>query len=274
MSECYSNKFILNGTSRVKENFDDNILRRKGIVYEVIRVIDGVPLFLEKHLERMNNSFSLINKEMKYDKEEIKEQIETLIKEVNVFEGNIKLLMDSESDERNLLVYFVKHSYPTNDQYENGVDTTLFFGERENPNAKIVNADFRTLVNEQISEKNCYEAILVDRNGFITEGSKSNIFMVRNEEILTSPLEDVLPGVTRGSIIDICKENNILIREEKVSYKDINSLDGMFITGTSPKILPIAIVDKITLNSPKNTLILKLIRLYNEKIDEYIKSAK
>ncbi|GKU23539.1 aminotransferase class IV [Clostridium folliculivorans] len=274
MSECYLNKFILNGTSRVKEKFDDNILRRKGIVYEVIRVIDGVPLFLEKHLERMNNSFSLINKEMKYNKEEIKEQIETLIKDVNVFEGNIKLLMDSENDERNLLVYFVKHSYPTKDQYENGVNTTLFFGERENPNAKIVNTDFRTLVNEQISEKNSYEAILVDRNGFITEGSKSNIFMVRNDEIITSPLEDVLPGVTRGSIIDICKENNISIREEKISYKDISSLDGMFITGTSPKILPIVDVDKITLNSPKNTLILELIRLYNKKIDEYIKSAK
>ncbi|WP_160670605.1 aminotransferase class IV [Clostridium sp. C8-1-8] len=274
MSECYSNKFILNGTSRDIEKFDDNILKRKGIVYEVIRVIDGVPLFLEKHLERMNTSFSLIGKEIKHTKEEIKEQIMSLIKEVNILNGNVKLLIDSESVEKNLLVYFVKHSYPTLEQYKAGVSTTLFFGERENPNAKIVNTNFREQVNKQIEKADAYEAILVDRDGFITEGSKSNIFMVRGKDILTSPLEDVLPGVTRGSIIDICKENNFSIKEEKVSYKDIVFFDGMFITGTSPKILPISNVDRIILNSSENEIVLALIGLYNKKINDYIKKYK
>ena len=82
----------------------------------------------------------------------------------------------------------------------------LYFGERENPNAKIINLSFREKVNKKIREKNAYEAILVDRKGYITEGSKSNIFMIKDNMLLTSPVKAVLPGVTRGEIIDIAEE--------------------------------------------------------------------
>ncbi|MBL4932887.1 aminotransferase class IV [Clostridium paridis] len=240
------------------------------VIYEVLRIIKGIPLFLEEHLKRMDNSFKLINKVNPYDSEIIKKSIEKLVEVNSVYEGNVKITVEVMDREDVLRVYYIPHSYPTEEQYENGVKTILYFGERENPNAKIVNNNFRNEVNEKIKDAEAYEAILVDRNGYITEGSRSNIFMIRGDEVLTSPLKDVLPGVTRGEIIELCKDNNLILKEEKVSYRDIENLDGLFITGTSPKILPISQVEGFIFNSNLNDIIKKLMKSYENKIYDYI----
>ena len=145
----------------------------------------------------------------------------------------------------------------------------MYFGERENPNAKIVNDNFRSRVNKEIENNNAYEAILIDRNGFITEGSRSNIFMIKNNVILTSPTKSVLPGVTRKKVIELANQLNLKVEEQEYNYKKINELDGMFISGTSPKILPISSVSDIKLNE-KNSIILKLMKAYDDSINQYL----
>ena len=239
------------------------------IIYEVLRIIKSKPLFLEMHLSRMKNSFDLINKKMPFDENYISNKIKELIKNEEKTQGNIKITYSMKNKE--LKVFFIPHSYPTDEMYCNGVKTILYFGERTNPNAKIVNDEFRSKVNEQIKEKNAYEAILVDRNGFITEGSRSNIFAVKDNTIITSPLKSVLPGVTRSVIIDIINENKFQFEEREINYKEIDNLDGMFISGTSPKILPINCVNQIKINE-KNKIILDLMNKYNDKVNNYIKN--
>ena len=147
--------------------------------------------------------------------------------------------------------------------------TPKSYGERNNPNAKIINDDFRSKVTAEINENNAYEAILVDRNGFITEGSKSNIFMIKGNELITSPIKAVLPGVTRGKIIEIAHSVGIKVIEEEFSYKNIDKLDGMFISGTSPEILPINAVGEIKLN-PENNIIKILSEEYHKEIKKYL----
>ena len=239
------------------------------IIYEVLRVIDGKPIFLENHLKRMKNSFELINEKFTLSYEEISMKIDDLIKTENKFEGNIKITYGVY--EKILRIFFIEHSYPSDEMYKSGVKTILYFGERENPNAKIVNENFREKVNNEIKEKNVYEAILVDKNGYITEGSKSNIFMVKDNELLTSPIKAVLPGVTRGEIIKIAEKLGIKIKEVEYKYSDIDKLDGMFISGTSPKVLPIKSVNNINIDS-NNDIIRKLMNEYNNEISQYIKN--
>lgn len=239
------------------------------IIYEVLRVIEGKPLFLESHLNRMRNSFELINEKFELGYEEIRGKIKELIKLEKKAEGNIKITYGVH--EKLLKVFFIEHSYPSAEMYKNGVDTILYFGERENPNAKVINTDFREKVNQEIKNKNVYEAILVDSKGNITEGSRSNIFMVKENSILTSPVKAVLPGVTRGEIINIARKLGISVKEIEYSYLDIKELDGMFISGTSPKILPIRMVDGINFNA-NNRIIDELIKAYDKEIDLYIKN--
>lgn len=183
------------------------------IIYEVLRIIDGKPIFLEEHIKRMKNSFKLVNEEFKLKYDDIFRLIENTVKSENKIIGNIKITYSLNLKE--LKVFFIPHSYPTDEMYRNGVKTILYFGERNNPNAKIVNDDFRNMVNCEINKHNAYEAILIDRNGFITEGSRSNIFMINGNKLITSPLKAVLPGVTRGKIIDIARRIGIEVKEEE-----------------------------------------------------------
>ncbi|OOM79344.1 aminotransferase class IV [Clostridium sp. BL-8] len=240
------------------------------IIYEVLRVMNGKPIFLENHLKRMENSFKLINEEFTLTYEKISDRIKLLIKNENKDNGNIKITY--AVNEKTLNVFFVEHSYPSKEMYENGVETILYFGERENPNAKIINDNFREKVNKEIRDTQVYEAILVDKNGYITEGSRSNIFMVKDNIILTSPVKAVLPGVTRGEIIEIAKKMQIQVEEVEYKYLDIDKLDGMFISGTSPKVLPIRKVNDIDLN-PNNDIIRKLMKEYDDKIVAYIRNC-
>lgn len=239
------------------------------VIYEVLRVIEGKPIFLENHFNRMRNSFELISEDADITYEEISNRVYDLIKKENKLEGNIKITYEVYSKE--LKVFFIEHSYPSKEMYENGVKTILYFGERENPNAKIVNEGFREKVNKEIRNNEAYEAILVDSNGSITEGSKSNIFMVKENKLLTSPVKAVLPGITRGEIIALAKKLKIEVEEIEYKYSDINELDGMFISGTSPKILPIKQVNDISLDV-NNSIIRRLIIEYDNEVNKYIKS--
>lgn len=233
------------------------------VIYEVLRIIDGKPLFYKEHYERMKNSFKLSNEEFSIKEDQLKKDIDTLVRTNNIDIGNIKITYNTLSKE--LRIFFIKHSYPTKDMYENGVPTILYFGERENPNAKVINQGFRDAVNEEIKKNNAYEAILVDRNGFITEGSRSNIFLFKEGKLYTSKVEAVLPGVTRTEIIRMAKKNNIDVIEENISHNNIKDFDGLFISGTSPNILPICKVDRIKFDV-NNEFLRNLMRLFDEVV--------
>lgn len=270
MSECFSEYFIKNGEFLPKVEFKDGDIKSGKSVYEVLRVTKGVPMFLERHLARLSNSIALVQKEMLLTDEEIRDNIYKLIEKEEVSEGNIKLVFNYGKKQSDYYFYFLKHSYPTAQMYSEGVDTILYHGERENPNAKVINADFRKNVEEAIVEKSAYEAILVDRDGYITEGSKSNIFLVYNGKVITSPADAVLPGVTRNNIISLITAAGIPFSEERFHYKNLCKLDGLFISGTSPKVLPIRAVDDNNFDSANNNIIKVLMSLFDEKVESYI----
>lgn len=274
MSECFSKHFIKNGETLDQEGFNDDDIKKGKSVYEVIRIIEGVPLFFKEHMDRFLNSTSLIGKEILIGREEIENTIAKLVDIEARRNGNIKIVFNYGAEKDNWYIYFLKHFYPTEDMYQEGVDTILYHGERENPNAKVINQGFREQVNQVIKDKKAYEAILVDRNGHITEGSKSNIFMVYENKVITSPGELVLPGITREKIISVIKEAGIEFSEERFHYKEINKLQGLFISGTSPKVLPIKTVDDYFFQSSKNEIIRTIKSLYDQRIAADIQRDK
>ncbi|MBS5823933.1 MAG: aminotransferase class IV [Clostridium argentinense] len=268
MSEIKNKYFIYNGKIKEAEEYDSIKPTGSKLLYEVIRIIDGKPLFLKEHIERLENSIELTHEEIVINKEGFSKDILELIEVNKNYEGNVKVILDKED----IYIFFINHSYPTEDMYNNGVKTILYFGERENPNAKVINNKFREKVNSEIKANDAYEAILVDRNGYITEGSRSNIFMVKDEVVLTAPLKDVLPGITRMKIIEACKSLKLKVEEKPISYTEISTLDGLFISGTSPKVLPINSVGDIVIKSQEDNTTKKIMNKFNEIIaDDIIK---
>jgi branched-chain amino acid aminotransferase len=88
------------------------------------------------------------------------------------------------------------------------------------------------------------EAIILNVNGFVTEGSGENIFTVREEELITPPLSaGILPGITRDSVIKIAKHLGTTVAEENISRGELWTSDEAFFTGTAAEITPIREVD-------------------------------
>ncbi|MBU3190727.1 aminotransferase class IV [Clostridium bowmanii] len=277
MDKCMNEYFLFGDEFKRSEEFGNYDMSVGKSLYEVIRVSEGLPIFLMEHLNRLENSADIMKYTMRVTRDQIINGIIMLIDKNKICNGNVKLVVNYDpnkgSGENNsllnerFLIYFIPHSYPTEQQYNEGVKTITYHGERINPNAKVINSDFREKVNQQIANSGVYEAILVDDNGFITEGSKSNIFMVIGSTVVTSKVENVLPGITRQFIIKSCQNLNIDFQERNIYEKDIESLTGLFISGTSPEVLPIQCVDSFFFNSSKNSIINSIMVEYQRELD-------
>ncbi|MCI1943979.1 aminotransferase class IV [Clostridium luticellarii] len=273
MSECVSKFFLYDDKVKEREKFDDNILREGKSLYEVIRIIDGRPLFLKAHLDRLDNSFRITDLKLWLTREEITLSIIKLIQVNQIHDGNVRLIFNFGENNR-FLAYFVEHHYPSPEDYQEGVRTDFFHIERENPNAKVVNREFRARVDRKIEDSGIFEAVLVNRLGNITEGSRSNIFMIKDEKVMTAPLETVLPGTTRNIIMQICTGLGLQVLEQNVNYRDIDKFDAVFISGTSPKVLPVKAVGDIQFDSASNRILLRIMNAYNREVKNDIENFK
>lgn len=260
------NKFYMEN-AEIK-SVDDWVDYEKGtIIYEVLKIINGKPLFYEEHYKRMMNSFKIKNVVLDVSENKLLSYINEVVKNNNVLNGNIKIIYILEKKE--LRIYFIKHSYPTLEMYKSGVKCISYLAERDNPNAKVIDSTLREKVNKELKLKDAYEAILINDEGLVTEGSRSNIFFVKDNNIYTSEGSSVLPGVTRTEIFKQAEESKINIKEVKIPFSEINKYDSAFISGTSPNILPIRCIDDIEFDL-NNLTLRKILDDFNKRIEKYI----
>lgn len=241
------------------------------LLYEVIRVIDGIPVFLEDHLQRLYQSAQLSGVYNLIGHGELEEKIKQLIIDENKQIGNIRLsftITDTIIRPKTELV-FSSHYYPNEEKYQTGVKVGLLTAERPNPQAKIQNTAIRNKVNLLMKKNNVFEVLLVDQEGNITEGSRSNVFFVKDNQLITCPDEKVLMGITRKKILQLCSVNVIPVIKKVISVSEIGHFEGAFLTGSSPKVLPISTIGEVKFN-PGLPLIKRIMDLYDGAIKEYL----
>lgn len=236
-------------------------------IYEVIRVMDGIPLFCEDHYERMMVSIQQSKLDFSIEYGKFEEQIKLLAKHNSIQNGNVRI--DLIISAKKLILYFIPHYYPSVNEYKNGVKAGLFNAERINPSVKSHLPELKSLVRKMLVDRGLYELIYMNNLGEITEGSRSNIFFIKDETIYTCPLLKVLNGITRQKVIRIIKDLNINFLEEIISGNDLNKFDAVFLTGTSPKVLPISTIDEFKF-PVQNKIMLKIMDAYNQMIENYI----
>lgn len=214
-------------------------------VYEVLKVVSGIPLFYEDHIKRLNNSIKLAHIEYFIISESLFiDQIKTLCKANNAYFGNVELRVSKLADNSiQSFIGFIPSSYPQPVSYIEGVKLALFKAERENPNAKVKNTQTRISANKLIADKNVFEVLLVNDEDFITEGSRSNVFFIQGNTVYSAPLEYILPGITRKYAIKALEKINVSMAEKLVNKNELHTLDAAFLCGTSLGILPIKQID-------------------------------
>ncbi len=260
--------FFYNGKILPTENFSAKLTEGENIIYEVIRVKSSAPIFLDDHLNRFSHSAKMMNYNINLN--EIKQGIHQLLRVNPVDQKNFRLMYYSsaENNGQTLLIYFIPSRYPTADEANSGIYLETLNAERHNPTVKFENKAIRAIANEILSTHRCYEVLLVDHNGFITEGSRSNVFFIAENRLITAPDSKVLGGITRQKVIEICSRMNINIDFRCLHIDELANTTGCFITGTSPGVLPVRQVDHHSYN-----LIPEILRELSSQYEDLVEQC-
>ena len=267
-----NSKFIINNCIKEISEISSYLDQDKIIIYEVVRLIENNILFFEDHLERLFNSYNHLKIRPKLSREEIRNELQLLIQSNKIKNGNIKFQfqIDKKTYCQDFISFFIPHSYPTTKQYNEGIEASIINASRINPNAKIQDTSLRDISNQTIHNEKVYEVLLVNSNGFITEGSRSNLFMIKDNVVKTPPKGDILPGITRKYVILACNELKIDCLQTQITVEEMLTMDALFISGTSPKVLPINSIGtrRFDIN---NACLRSIIKKFDEIINIYLK---
>ena len=238
-------------------------------VFEGVRAYetkDGGAIFrLTEHTERLFTAASKINITIPFSSDELcQAQVDTMSKNKLtegyirpiVFLGNESMgLRSQDSLSVNVAIACWEWpSYMDPEAKKNGISVVKSpFQQYDNPlysNNKIIGTYVNSImaVNDAIS-KGAEEAILMDKNGYISEGSGENLFIVKNSKLITPTTDYCLNGITRQSVISIAKNLNYSVEEKNLSFEDLLNADEAFYSGTAVEITPISTVDGSTIGS-------------------------
>jgi len=250
------------------------VVLREGLsVYEIFRVMKGVPVFLEDHLTRLYHSLEIEGLTIRETRSDIAAKVQRLIAANSMDTGKVKLIVtfsqNPGTEDYDLIMYFVSFEPPAPEQYKHGVEVVLCSAIREDPNAKVLDTEARRRADQRIGEAGVYEAILTDREGWISEGSRSNLFFVAGNLLVTPPDNDVLQGIARKNILRICQEEGIRTDIRKIHQEELKTFDSAFLSGTTPQVLPIRRIGDVSY-SVDNSLVRYLMKAYQVKVQEYI----
>jgi len=269
METCLLNYFILNKEVKSTCDFNPFLLEQGNGVYEIVRIINQQPLFLEEHIERFFQSLKLAKIQSGLSSKQIRSRLKALIEINQLKNGNIRFQHLAHPQNGNLFFAWITPTfYPSENDFKTGVKLLSLIAERENPNAKRDNLPVREQANKLIQQNDIFEALLISKEGCVTEGSRSNIFFIEGEKIITPPISEVLPGVTRSKIIGVAKENGIVVDERPILFTELNDFDAVFISGTSIKILPVNKIDELSF-APTNPVVTKVQQMYEAASGRY-----
>lgn len=254
---------ILNG--KLVFDLNPDTWKGMGMVYEVLRVTEGRPLFLDEHLERMARVAHGL------DVQEASMGVYALIQRApHCISKNI--FLSFAPDTKELAVFFIDSFYPPDSWYAEGIDVNILEIRRQDPTKKIYDAEYKAAVNRHLQETGVFETLISD-SGLIKEGSRSNVFFVGEEGLITPPVLDVLPGITRMKVMEAAAEAGIPLTQRPVSLEEVSGFQGAFLTGTSIDLLPIRKIGEKELATLSLPLYRQLLERYRTMKEEDLENA-
>lgn len=238
-------------------------------VYETIKVRNSIVYFIEQHVNRLFHSAQVISLEHAFQKKAICNYIHQFIEALEENSCNLKILLygSGKSGDAQVIILASAPLYPQRKWYKEGVKLMSYQYERWMPQAKSLNMIASYYIYKKAQEKGCYDALLYDHNTFILEGTRTNVYLIKGNKIYSPPQEKILVGVTMMSLEKVIQKSDFKVKYRDISLKEIGNYEGMFISSTSSKIVPIKQIDNITFKtiSPK---IKELISLYDNSLEK------
>lgn len=283
----YLNNGIVKASDAKISVFDHGFLYGDGI-FETMRAYDGVIFMFDEHLTRLYRSASFIGLDIKRSISDIKIAIYETLSVNSLLNAYVRLSIsrgygpigiDPDLCKENTFVIIANDfkSYP-NSYYLEGIDMIVSSVRRNsaealNPKIKSLNFLNNILAKIEAKKMQAMEALMLNMDGFIAEGTISNIFFVRDEVLYTPSLScAILDGITRGVVIDLAIKNGIRLVEGQFTVEELFSASEVFITNSSMELMPVKKVnDK---KYPAGKICNLLHKKYKKEVEAYVLGKK
>lgn len=248
-------------------------------VYEVIRVYNGKPFMIDEHLERLMNSCKAIKLPITETINDFKRLILEAVEKSHLLECNVYLQITRGIATRlhlfpNVPVSItmtVRPVKPISKEIREKGETAIFHEDERWANCYIKSLNLlpNILAKQTAYEAGCFEAIL-EKDGYVTEGTSSNVFIVKDNKIYTTPLtKQILPGITRIAVKNVSKILGIEFIEKHFTRDELLNADELFITSTTSEVLPIVKVgDQIIGSGKPGDLTKRIYQQFQELIND------
>ena len=282
----FLNKTIVPESDAVVSVYDRGFLYGDGI-YETMRAYNGVVFMLEKHLERLGRSALLTRLDIPEtgfitdavcSTMEANKLSDAYIR-VTVSRGKGPIGLDPDLCKEPTFVVITEdfREYPGH-LYSDGVKLVIAKTRRNlvsaiNPRIKSLNFLNNIFAKMEAKEGGAYEAVMLNAEGLIAEGTVSNIFFVKDNVLCTPALDvGVLDGITRELVISLAKKNDIRVSEGKFYPADLFNASEVFFTNTTSEIMPVSQVELIAYRVGEISKSLHM--LYKEEVSAYLKNYR
>ncbi|WZX99347.1 D-amino-acid transaminase [Bacillus sp. FSL W7-1360] len=218
-------------------------------IYEMVRLYDGQFFALQKHLERLNKSAEKLDMTLPYTSAELTHLLYQLIQKDHADNGNVYVQVTRGTSTRDHLYSRTEtpilsaYLLPQKDHRQAHTSGIAAYVTEDirwlRCDIKSLNLLGNVMAKRQAADHQCAEAVL-HRDGMITEGASTNIFLVNNGTLYTHPANNfILDGITRQEVIDIAEERHINVVQEPFPKEVLAHADEAFLTGTTIEIMPI-----------------------------------
>ncbi|MCA9121905.1 MAG: branched-chain-amino-acid transaminase [Planctomycetaceae bacterium] len=256
-------KVYINGTLFDKEDakisvYDHGLLYGDG-VFEGLRSYDGKVFRLDEHLDRLYESAKAIWLKIPMAKADLAKAVNDTVATNGIKDGYVRLIVtrgagslgldpNRTSDPQVIIIADSITLYPK-EYYENGLEIVSVSTIRNHPAAlsprvKSLNYLNNILAKIEGLQAGCVEALMLNHKGEIAECTGDNIFLVSRGDLLTPPVEaGILQGITRDAVIELAKNDGLVVRETALTKHDVYIADECFLTGSAAEVIPVVKVD-------------------------------
>ena len=255
-------------------------------IYEVLRIYGGKLFLLREHIDRLGRS--LDNLRIRTDVPRIERRLLEVLAQSHVKEGTAYIQVTRGAAPRthkfpppgtqpNELIYIkALDGDPYADARESGASVITVPDVRwKRCDIKSVNLLANCLAAEAAAEAGCEEALLIGEDDAVVEGSHTSVFGVKDGRIWTTPLgPQILPGITRGLVMRLAEQADIGVVERSLRVNELDSIDELFLTGTTSEVLPVTRVDGDPVGTGKpGPVTLRLVKTYRDAVAELVRGG-
>ena len=211
-------------------------------IFESLRSYGGTIFRLEEHLDRLFESAKTVGFQLPKTRSELKRELTTSLTDERGQDRFVRLALD----DKNSYIWIGERKRP-DWIYEKGIDLKTAVTHRNLINSAPPEAKTSAFLNGVLAfmekgDSSVYESIFLDRNGYVTEATVWNVFMVKDKKLMT-PQVSILHGVTRQFVIKCAQKEGIPTFESNLTRHDFWNADEAFLTNTSGEIVPVRSLD-------------------------------